>query len=365
MSKREGPSLGSTTLLKKGRSEPIDQSDPWDSFVPKITVQNLVYTCLLGGSGGDDSNILLNLRDVCIKLKGSAGFNPKRFAAVVQRFRNPKIAVLLFSTGKIVCTGAKTTFQAQYIIHGVVENLVKMGYENATIKEINIENMVCSARLPTMIDRSALALKRPSECNYDVEQFPGVIMRHQPIEPITILVFQSGKIVLTGARTETKALQAFEKVVTILRNFAVYPVKQETTDIQPRRSDAFRRPVSAINNMAFSIEQKSKHTTSNGIETKKIIAKEKPAGNIQIEEQPDVLEAPHDAPPLGCISIENVHSNLYDSSYGACIGCETPCAEIALNDEDDLFGTFCCICDYENLTASPCIVCARKKQAEK
>ncbi len=337
MIKRESLSPDCITLLKRVKSEPTQQSDPWDSFVPKICVQNLVSTCIL-------DNAPLNLRDVCTSLKGCAGYNPKRFAAVVQRFRNPKIAVLIFSTGKIVCTGAKTIAQAQCIIHTVVDDLKKMKYKYATIKQIKIENMVCSARLPTMIDRSALALKRPSECNYDVEQFPGVIMRHRPIEPITVLVFQSGKIVLTGARSETNALHAFEKVVPILRNFAIYPDKHE---IQPRRNDAFQRPISTINIMASRIEQITKRVSE---DRKKVTGEERIHEKEKIEKPCESVDMPT---PFQLLNIKCV------PNCGVCISCEKECAKIMLNDENDLFGSFCCVCEKNDI-ALQCVVCDKR-----
>lgn len=38
----------------------------------------------------------------------NAEYNPKRFAAVIMRIREPKTTALIFTSGKMVCTGAKS-----------------------------------------------------------------------------------------------------------------------------------------------------------------------------------------------------------------------------------------------------------------
>ena len=38
----------------------------------------------------------------------NAEYNPKRFAAVIMRIRDPKTTALIFTSGKMVCTGAKS-----------------------------------------------------------------------------------------------------------------------------------------------------------------------------------------------------------------------------------------------------------------
>jgi len=178
-----------------------------------LTVQNLVFTCLL--------NMPLNLRHIVQHMGGRAGYNPRRFAAVVSRSLKPRIALLLFGSGKMVCTGAKKSDQARFVINKNVEELIEMGYKGLKICMFKIENMVCSAVLPMRINRESLAKSFPIECTLDHEQFPGVIWRHEQIKPITLLVFNTGKIVLTGALSQNGANAAFRKVLPILRKHSI------------------------------------------------------------------------------------------------------------------------------------------------
>lgn len=255
-------------------------SKSWDNFEPEIDVQNLVYTC--------QTNTVLNLDDVAVRLKGTQ-YNPRKFAAVIIRTRNsprkstedaqdhvgpvddkrcraiqqvkyhrersmqnetnktfhrrPKIAVLIFSPGKIVCTGAKTPPQARYIINSTITALKEAGYKNACTTNLNVENLVGSINLPGEINQGLLAKTYPAFCTYDPQQFPGAILRYPEIEPMTILVFRSGKLVITGARSRGSATEAFMKVYPILAKFAL----DKNTVASKYVHDPFVKPVKDLN----------------------------------------------------------------------------------------------------------------------
>jgi len=65
---------------------------------PIITIQNIV------ASGDLHSNIDLNLAAI---IMDSAMYEPEVFPGLIYRMRDPKTVFLIFSTGRIVCTGAK------------------------------------------------------------------------------------------------------------------------------------------------------------------------------------------------------------------------------------------------------------------
>src|ERR1700761_7582026 len=86
-----------------------------DGQIIEAKVENIVYTMDLG--------IHLNLEHVTRQLFYiGCQHNPNRFAAVIIRHKNPKIAYLLFAKGKVVCTGAKDEFHASYLINCMVED---------------------------------------------------------------------------------------------------------------------------------------------------------------------------------------------------------------------------------------------------
>ncbi|MCW3975323.1 MAG: TATA-box-binding protein [Candidatus Bathyarchaeota archaeon] len=127
-------------------------------------------------------------------------YRPEQFPGLVYRLKKPKTATLLFGSGKMVCTGAKTESQAKKAVLKVVDELKRNGIIKTEEPEIQIQNIVASAGLGGYIDleKCALSLKRMM---YEPEQFPGLIYRMDE-QKVVMLLFSSGKLVCTGARKE-------------------------------------------------------------------------------------------------------------------------------------------------------------------
>nr|MBC8225487.1 TATA-box-binding protein [Candidatus Bathyarchaeota archaeon] len=115
------------------------------------------------------------------------------------RLKRPKTATLIFSTGKMVCTGAKSEMLSRSAIRKVVKELKDNGIIILGKPEIMIQNIVATANLHTYIDLEAAA-DILDNVLYEPEQFPALIYRMG--EPkVVILVFASGKLVCTGAKS--------------------------------------------------------------------------------------------------------------------------------------------------------------------
>jgi len=137
-------------------------------------------------------------------------YRPKKFPGLVFRLKRPKTATLIFTTGKMVCTGAKSEKKVIKAIKKVVRELKKGGIIIPGKLEIKIVNMVASANLSGRIELEdcAYSLERTM---YEPEQFPGLIYRMD--EPkVVILIFSSGKIVCTGATKEEDVHKAVAKL---------------------------------------------------------------------------------------------------------------------------------------------------------
>jgi transcription initiation factor TFIID TATA-box-binding protein len=80
--------------------------------------------------------------------------------------------------------------------------------------KIDVVNMVASANLHGKIDLEAMS-DVLENVMYEPEQFPGLIYRMT--EPkVVLLVFASGKLVITGAKREEQVHEAVEKIRAIL-----------------------------------------------------------------------------------------------------------------------------------------------------
>jgi len=147
----------------------------------------------------------MNLNAV-VKGNPTVEYRPKQFPGLVYRLKRPKTATLIFRTGKMVCTGAKSEKEAKRAIKKVIRELKKSGIIIPGKPEIQVVNMVASVNLSGRIEleEAAYSLGRTM---YEPEQFPGLIYRmDQP--KVVFLVFASGKLVCTGATKEEDVYEA-------------------------------------------------------------------------------------------------------------------------------------------------------------
>jgi len=182
--------------------------------VPKVkaelSIENVVASATL--------NQKVDLNAV---VKGYPGveYRPEQFPGLVFRLKRPKTATLIFSSGKMVCTGAKSEKESRRAVLKVIKELKRSGIIIVGKPEMKIQNIVASANLGGMIDleKAAYSLGRAM---YEPEQFPGLIYRME--EPkVVILLFASGKLVCTGAKKEEDVYIAVDKLHVILEEKAL------------------------------------------------------------------------------------------------------------------------------------------------
>jgi transcription initiation factor TFIID TATA-box-binding protein len=166
-----------------------------------IKIENVVATATL--------NQKIDLNSV-VKSYPGIEYRPERFPGLVFRQKKPKTATLIFSTGKMVCTGAKSEKEANTAIFKVVRKLKDRGIMITKKPEIKVVNIVASANILAMIDLEKAAYNL-SKVMYEPEQFPGLIYRMDDPR-VVILIFRSGKLVVTGADREEYVRPAVEKL---------------------------------------------------------------------------------------------------------------------------------------------------------
>ena len=133
-------------------------------------------------------------------------YNPEQFPGLVIRIKEPKTSALIFSSGKVVCTGARSMEKVEESIRKIIKSLEKIGIKITIKPEIKIQNIVASAGLGGGINLEK-ATYSLGKTMYEPEQFPGLIYRMA--EPkVVILLFASGKLVCTGAKHEEDVYQA-------------------------------------------------------------------------------------------------------------------------------------------------------------
>ena len=149
-----------------------------------------------------------------MKVFRNVEYRPTKFPGLVFRLKNPKTATLIFSSGKMVCTGSRSEKMAHSAITKVVRELRGAGFIIPREPEIIITNMVATADVGGGVDLE-MAMEMLDNIMYEPEQFPGAVYRME--EPrVVILIFSTGKLVLTGAKRAEQIHEAAEKMRVLL-----------------------------------------------------------------------------------------------------------------------------------------------------
>jgi transcription initiation factor TFIID TATA-box-binding protein len=134
-------------------------------IVPKL--QNLVATVNL--------SCRLDLKTIALHAR-NAEYNPKRFAAVIMRIRDPKTTALIFASGKMVVTGAKSESDSKLASRKYARIIQKLGFD-AKFSDFKIQNIVGSCDVQFPIRLEGLASTHHNFSSYEPELFPGLIYR--------------------------------------------------------------------------------------------------------------------------------------------------------------------------------------------
>ena len=83
-----------------------------------LKVENIVATTSLGKE--------IPLTKLA-RMQSNTEYNPEQFPGLVLRVEKPKSAVLVFSSGNLVCTGTKSVAQVKEVIAAVIKQIAKIG----------------------------------------------------------------------------------------------------------------------------------------------------------------------------------------------------------------------------------------------
>ena len=176
--------------------------------MPQFRIVNVVASTSLGQA--------LDLKAIALALGGSE-YEPEQFPGLIYRIKDPKTAILLFRSGKVVCTGAKSLEAVHVAIDLISKQIAAAGIAVTKDPEVEVQNIVATADLGAQIDLNKVAITLGlTSVEYEPEQFPGLVYRIG--EPkVVLLMFGSGKVVCTGARTPADVEKAVEKITAELK----------------------------------------------------------------------------------------------------------------------------------------------------
>lgn len=182
-----------------------------------IRIENIVASSAFG--------VTIPLEKVVSKMDGME-YEPEQFPGLVYRIKKPKAAALIFGSGKIVCTGARSLDDVKTVFKKVASVVRKAGVKVPKGYKIQVENIVASAKLEGRLNLETIAFNLENS-EYEPEQFPGLVYRMKKPK-VAFLLFGSGKVVCTGARYISDVGIAVTKVSKILKKLGAM-VKEKKT----------------------------------------------------------------------------------------------------------------------------------------
>lgn len=142
-------------------------------------------------------------------------YNPEQFPGLVIRIKDPKTSALIFSSGKVVCTGARTMEKVDESIKKIIKSLEKINVKIKIEPKITIQNIVAAGSVGMDLNLNVLAMKLDNT-EYEPEQFPGLVYK-LPAAKATFLLFSNGKIVCTGTKSEEEVNNALDLLIAKLK----------------------------------------------------------------------------------------------------------------------------------------------------
>jgi len=178
----------------------------------EINIENVVASSELGQG--------IDLSSIAKALPG-AEYKPTVFPGLVLRLRNPRATALIFSSGRIVCTGAKSEKQARLAVEAAIEELRRGGIVILGRPEAIVRNVVASCRLGVSLDLDEVARSLRGAI-YEPGRFPGLVYRAKG-SGVAILLFRNGNAICAGGKGESDIREAISGLVAALRSCGAWP----------------------------------------------------------------------------------------------------------------------------------------------
>jgi len=156
-----------------------------------LKIENIVASGVIADS--------IDLAEVSQRIP-ACELNTKRFPGAVYRIEKPKIASLIFSSGKVVLTGIRNREALTDGLEIIMNSLREAGVACYDEPRVAVTNIVCSYDIGKYINLNKVVITLNLEnIEYEPEQFPGLVYRIKDPK-IVALLFSSGKIILTGGK---------------------------------------------------------------------------------------------------------------------------------------------------------------------
>ena len=180
----------------------------------KPEINNIISSVSLGSN--------LNIKNIALKIKNAEYTN--NFSKLILKSKNTKATATIFSSGKMVCSGAKTEKQSKSICIKFGKIVNKVGF-NVELKNFKIQNIIASYDvkfkicLPKLFNEINTLINISKNIynyvKYNSDNFPGLIFYMNDLK-VSLLVFEYGKVVISGAKKKEEIEEIFRNVYPLL-----------------------------------------------------------------------------------------------------------------------------------------------------
>jgi transcription initiation factor TFIID TATA-box-binding protein len=175
----------------------------------EIRIENVVASA--------DTRTKLNLQLIASSFD-DIEYEPANFPGLIYHVNEPRGAIIFFSNGNLVCTGLKNIESVGKIVNLVLQKLKEIGISVPQPPEVSIQNIIASCDLKKLLNLNSIAITMSSDrVEYDPKHFAGLVYRTGN-PPVVNLLFDSGKIVCSGARSIDDVQQALGEFIRELES---------------------------------------------------------------------------------------------------------------------------------------------------
>ncbi len=193
--------------IKKALEVP---ENPYD-----VKVTNIVFGVDLGG-GVPLDRIATNLEN--------AEYEPESFPGLVYRIPTHKATALVFTSGMCILSGINTLEKAISAAEKMIEDFKSIGITFEREVELKIVNLVVSANIHGILDLNKIVYEL-GDCEYEPEQFPGLIYRMEETG-VVMLLFNSGRVIVTGSKSVSLSVESLRILEKKLKEIGGYIEKK-------------------------------------------------------------------------------------------------------------------------------------------
>jgi transcription initiation factor TFIID TATA-box-binding protein len=217
--------------MREGSGQQFEQH----SFVHKGRTIDYAIVNLVA-SGGLNAN--LDLYNLAMSIP-NIEYEPEQFPGAILKMKEPKVSMLLFKNGKIICSGASAQSQIDVAIKKANKMINEIQPSVKILKTIEYEvvNLVATGNLHQNLDLFATAMQLEN-VEYEPEQFPGAILRMDNPK-LTMLLFKNGKVICAGAKNEKEMIRGLETADDLVRGMksGATPRKKKTMESDDGEED--------------------------------------------------------------------------------------------------------------------------------